>query len=353
MMGQGSPSSKSGLAIHMYAFGKSMEDEAMQNADGDFLLVPQRGELVITTECGVLEVPPRHIAVIPRGIVFKVALKKPEGSHEASDNDGGVGEEDGAVGYILETFKGHFELPSLGPIGSNGLANPRDFEYPVASFDRGYADVKSYTLYNKFGGEMFRSSRAGTPFNVVAWHGNYAPYRYDLEKFCCVNSVTFDHPDPSIYTVLTVKSDTPGTATADFVIFPPRWMVMEGTFRPPWYHRNTMTEFMGMVYGKYDAKEGFRAGGCSLHSCMTPHGPDAPTFDKASNAQLKPEYFDGGLAFMFETSVTMRVNKDAMGAPWRDKDYFKCWEGIPPAEIGKEEEEEKEEQGKNKRPRHK
>ena len=218
----------------------------------------------------------------------------------------------------------------LGPIGSNGLANPRDFEAPTAAFDPSPVGVPNtpWKLYNKFGGKLFETSRDGTPFNVVAWHGNYAPYRYDLMKFCCMNSVTFDHPDPSIYTVLTAKSDEPGTATADFVIFPPRWMVMDG-FRPPWYHRNCMSEFMGMVYGKYDAKEGFQAGGASLHSCMTPHGPDAATFNKASTAELTPQFFDGGLAFMFETSCMITLSKKALAAEHRDVEYFRCWQGIP------------------------
>jgi homogentisate 1,2-dioxygenase len=311
MAGTGSPQTKSGLCIQMYTANKSMEGEAMYNSDGDYLIVPQQGTLVITTEMGVLEVPPRHICVIPRGIVFSVAVS------EASR------------GYILELFKGHFELPDLGPIGSNGLANPRDFEAPVAAYDAENGVSKTWKLFNKFGGSLFTTTRTGTPFNVVAWHGNYVPYRYDLEKFCCMNSVTFDHPDPSIYTVLTAKSDDPGTASCDFVIFPPRWMVMENTFRPPWYHRNCMSEFMGMVYGKYDAKEGFQAGGASLHSCMTPHGPDAATFHGASNAELKPHKFDGGLAFMFETNVMLNIAKTALDAEHRDKEYFKCWEGIP------------------------
>ncbi len=317
MAGTGSPTSKEGLAIHMYAFNKSMTTSCMYNSDGDYLIVPQLGALHIQTEHGHLFVPPRFICIIPRGVVFKVCL------HGATQGRG----------YILETFKGHFELPDLGPIGSNGLANPRDFEYPVAAYDDD--SETPWVLYNKFGGKTFVTTRTGTPFNVVGWHGNYAPCRYDLEKFCCMNSVTFDHPDPSIYTVLTCPSDTPGTATADFVIFPPRWMVMEDTFRPPWYHRNCMSELMGMIYGKYDAKVGFQPGGVSLHSCMTPHGPDAPTFAKASEVDLKPEKFEAGLAFMFETNVMLSVSKKMLDANHRDKDYFKCWEGIPRSFKGK------------------
>jgi homogentisate 1,2-dioxygenase len=313
MAGHGDPKSKTGLGIHMYSCNKSMEKEAFYNSDGDMLIVPQFGTLNIQTECGHIEVPPKHICVIPRGIAFKVIL---EPNSEAR-------------GYVLEIFKGHFALPELGPIGSNGLANARDFEYPVAAYDVDEVEGDEWRLINKFGGELFETERRGTPFNVVGWHGNYAPYRYDLMKFCCINSVTFDHPDPSIFTVLTVKGDEPGTATADFVIFPPRWMVVEKTFRPPWYHRNCMSEFMGMIYGKYDAKEGFAAGGASLHSCMTPHGPDLATFNGASNADLKPHKFDAGLAFMFETNVMLSLSQKALSAKHRDVDYFKCWEGIP------------------------
>jgi len=239
--GHGDPKSKSGLAVHMYAADKGMGKSCIYNSDGDFLIVPQQGTLDVKTEHGNISVPPKHICVIPRGVVFAVDL------------------EEKSRGYILEVFKGHFDLPDLGPIGSNGLANPRDFEIPTATYDDD--SESNWVMYNKFGGSMFSTTRKGTPFNVVAWHGNYAPFRYDLTKFCCINSVTFDHPDPSIYTVLTVAGDEVGTATADFVVFPPRWMVMENTFRPPWYHRNCMSEYMGMIHGKYDAKEGFRAGG--------------------------------------------------------------------------------------------
>mmetsp|Transcript_19344 Transcript_19344/g.35930 ORF Transcript_19344/g.35930 Transcript_19344/m.35930 type:complete len:450 (+) Transcript_19344:45-1394(+) len=324
--GEGDPKSKQGLAIHMYACNRSMVNEAMYNSDGDYLIVPEMGRLVVQTELGFLEVGPRFICVIPRGVVFRVEV------------------EGGCRGYVLEVFKGHFDLPDLGPIGSNGLANARDFEYPVAAYDEvenveGKTKEEKYNwkLINKFGGLMFSTERCGTPFNVVAWHGNYSPYRYNLEKFCCINSVTFDHPDPSIYTVLTCKGDEVGTATADFVIFPERWMVMENTFRPPWYHRNCMSEFMGMIWGKYDAKEGFQAGGASLHSCMTPHGPDYKTFKGASECELKPHKFDKGLAFMFETNVILNISEKALAAEHRDVNYFKCWEGIPNAFQGKKE----------------
>ncbi len=231
---------KQGLAVHMYACNVSMGDVAFYNSDGDFLIVPQEGALSLQTEMGKLHVKPREIVVIPRGIRFRVEVEGP------------------SRGYILEVFQGHFQLPDLGPIGANGLANARDFLYPVAS----YEDVeRPFKVFAKFGGKIFSSDLGHSPFDVVAWHGNYSPYKYDLERYNTMNSVSFDHPDPSIYTVLTVPSDTPGVAVCDFVIFPPRWMVMEKTFRPPYYHRNCMSEFMGMIWGKYDAKVSVGWGG--------------------------------------------------------------------------------------------
>lgn len=320
MAGNGDPTLKVGLAIHMYTANASMTDKAFSNADGDLLVVPDTGRLTLQTELGVLEVAPKEIAVLPRGLRFSVAVDGP------------------ARGYVLELYQGHFELPNLGPIGSNGLANPRDFLTPKASFEdrevpapaaTAAAGTGGYVVLSKFGGRLFRATMDHSPFDVVAWHGNYVPFKYDLTRFCCMNSVTYDHPDPSIYTVLTAPSDTPGVAVADFVIFPPRWMVMEETFRPPWYHRNCMSEFMGMVYGKYDAKEGFMPGGASLHSCMSAHGPDAATHAKASAEDLKPVKFDAGLAFMFESTYMLKLTTHAMDAPWRDRNYLQCWGGLP------------------------
>jgi len=311
MAGCGSPENKEGLAIHTYNVNESMKDKAFSNADGDFLIIPQIGTLQVQTELGELIVAPCEICVVPRGVRFAVHL---------------VPGTLAGRGYVLELYQGHFELPNLGPIGANGLASARDFLSPVARFeDRECA----FTVVNKFGGQLWQCTMGHSPFDVVAWHGNYTPYKYDLRNFCCINSVTFDHPDPSIYTVLTAPSPEDGTAVCDFVIFPPRWMVMERTFRPPYYHRNCMTEFMGMVWGKYDAKEGFRPGGASLHSCMTPHGPDAATFAKASSVDQKPVWFDSGLAFMFETNALLRLTPYALEAPHRDTDYQACWEGCP------------------------
>lgn len=311
MSGAGEAGS-TGLAIYTYLATKGMGHRAMYNSDGDMLIVPQAGVLRIKTEMGLIVAEPCEIVVIQRGIKFSIDIDSP------------------ARGYVLEVFGGHFTLPDLGPIGANGLANARDFLTPRACFED--TEEQDYSLVNKFSGEWFVSSGNHSPFNVVAWHGNYAPYKYDLRKFCCMNSVTYDHPDPSIYTVLTCASAEPGTALADFVIFPPRWMVMEGTFRPPYFHRNCMSEYMGMVYGEYDAKAGgFVPGGSSLHVSMTAHGPDAGTFEKASD-DSKPQVpvkFDGGLAFMFETCCTLKVSATALQSPLRDSAYADCWKNLP------------------------
>ncbi|KAJ9528270.1 hypothetical protein QJQ45_014238, partial [Haematococcus lacustris] len=249
----------------------------------------------------------------------------------------GPGRSPGARGYILEVFAGHFQLPDLGPIGSNGLAAARDFQSPVAWFED--RPVAEYTVQHKFEGQLFSATQTFSPYNVVAWHGNYVPCKYDLKKFCPLNTVAFDHADPSIFTVLTVPSSTPGVAVADFVIFPPRWIVAQNTFRPPYYHRNVMSEFMGLISGEYEAKRdgGFLPGGASLHACMTPHGPDTLTFENAIlESNEEPKHLGPALAFMFETSYTPRVTPTALSSPTIDRSYYKCWMGLkshftPPA----------------------
>lgn len=304
-----------GMGALIYRANKSMERRALINADGEMLLVPQQGRLLVTTEMGILAVAPGEIALIPRGIAFKVAL--PDGPSR---------------GYICENYGAFFRLPELGPIGSNGLANARDFLAPVASMEKidgGYQVIK------KFGGKFWESRQDSTPFNVAAWHGNLAPLKYDTKNFMTIGSISFDHPDPSIFTVLTSPSDTPGTANCDFVIFPPRWLVMEDTFRPPWYHRNLMSEFMGLVYGQYDAKpEGFKPGGASLHNSFVPHGPDEESFAKATSNTLAPHKLDGTLAFMFESRYSFNptasalLSKAAGGA--LDETYINCWQQLVP-----------------------
>ena len=315
----GDAEAQTGVAAHIYLATRSMQRRAFANADGEMLVVPQQGRLRIVTEMGVLEVRPGEIALLPRGVAFKVELL------------------DGASrGYVCENYGAHFRLPELGPIGSNGLANARDFQVPVAAFeadtpkDTAFEDsVGDYEVIKKFGGHLWRATMKQSPFNVVAWHGNLAPLKYDTANFMAIGSISFDHPDPSIFTVLTSPSDTPGTANCDFVIFPPRWLVMEDTFRPPWYHRNVMSEFMGLVYGQYDAKpEGFKPGGASLHNAMVPHGPDAEAFERASGAELAPHKLDHTLAFMFESRCKFIPTEFARASPQLDLRYADCWAGL-------------------------
>lgn len=304
----GDVEAQSGMAAHLALVNRSMGRRAFVNADGEMLLVPQEGALRLVTELGVLEVKPGEIALLPRGIAFKVEVQGPTRL------------------YVCENYGAPFRLPELGPIGSNGLANPRDFLAPVAAFED---ETGPYEIVKKYGGALWRNEQAGTPFNVVAWHGNLCPLKYDTANFMTIGSISFDHPDPSIFTVLTSPSDTPGTANCDFVIFPPRWMVAEDTFRPPWYHRNLMSEFMGLVYGQYDAKpEGFKPGGMSLHNGMVPHGPDAEAFEKASTAPLAPHKLDNTLAFMFESRWRFRPTAFALQEAPLDAAYAQCWAGL-------------------------
>ncbi|KFH45438.1 Homogentisate 1,2-dioxygenase-like protein [Hapsidospora chrysogenum ATCC 11550] len=301
--GAGDPVVKQGLGMFVYAAGRSMDDKsAFYSADGDLLIVAQEGDLDIRTEFGWLLVRPMEIAVIPRGVKYQVHL--PSGP---------------VRGYALELYQGHFVLPELGPIGSNGLANPRDFQPPVACFSEDCGATASegggrYTVTVKFNNALFQTEQAHTPFDVVAWHGNYYPFKYDLGRFNTIGTISYDHPDPSIFTVLSAPSSVAGTAVADFVIFPPRWLVGEDTFRPPYYHRNTMSEFMGLIKGGYDAKRGgsggFVPGGASLHNVMSGHGPDAASHEGAREAELKPvKVGEGSCAFMFESSLMMGVSE--------------------------------------------
>ncbi|MBH9577493.1 homogentisate 1,2-dioxygenase [Inhella proteolytica] len=305
----GDPDAGVGIAVHLYVADRAMGRRAMVNADGEMLIVPQQGVLQIRTEFGCLAVEPGEIAVVPRGVAFKV------------DVDGPV------RGYVCENHGAAFRLPELGPIGSNGLANPRDFLVPVAAFEDA---AGPYEIVKKQDNHFWCSEQAHSPFNVVAWHGNLYAYKYDTRLFNTINTVSFDHCDPSIFTVLTSPSDTPGWANADFVIFPPRWMVAENTFRPPWYHRNVMSEFMGLVYGQYDAKpEGFKPGGASLHNAYVPHGPDTDAFAGASAADLKPHKLDHTLAFMFETRLRLRPTPFALGGgAMLESNYDQCWAGL-------------------------
>jgi len=303
----GGAAAQTGLAAHLVLCNTSMQ-RALINADGEMLLVPQQGALTITTELGLLHVAPGEIAVLPRGMAFKIGVDGPTRL------------------YACENYGAPFRLPELGPIGSNGLANARDFLAPVAAFE---ADSPPTDIVKKYDGRLWAARAASSPFNVVAWHGNLVPCKYDTARFMTIGSISFDHPDPSIFTVLTSPSDTPGVANCDFVIFPPRWLVAEDTFRPPWYHRNVMSEFMGLVHGVYDAKpEGFRPGGMSLHNSMVPHGPDGEAFDQASKATLAPHKLENTLAFMFESRWCFRPTAWAMQGGALDGAYAGCWAGL-------------------------
>jgi homogentisate 1,2-dioxygenase len=305
----GDVNTQTGMAAHVYTATASMEDDYFYNADGELMVVPQHGAIRFFTEFGRIEIGPGDIAIIPRGVKFKVELM-----------DGP------ARGYICENYGAKFTLPDRGPIGANCLANPRDFKTPVAAYEDKSARCR---LTVKWCGNFHQTGIDHSPLDVVAWHGNYAPYKYDLRTFSPVGALLFDHPDPSIFTVLTSPSGEAGIANIDFVIFPERWQVAEHTFRPPWYHMNIMSEFMGLIYGKYDAKEtGFVPGGISLHNCMLPHGPDKEAFDKASEVELRPVKLADTLAFMFETRYPQHLTEYAAHSPALQNDYVECWDGL-------------------------
>lgn len=308
--GNGHPDEQSGVGINLYVANRSMHDRYFYNADAEMLIVPQQGRLRLSTELGLIDMEPCEIAVIPRGVRVRVELL-----------------EAFARGYMLENFGAALRPPELGPIGSNGLANARDFQIPVAWYEDKEGECE---LIAKFTGGFWRTTLSHSPLDVVAWHGTHAPYKYDLRRFNTIGSISYDHPDPCIFTVLTSPSDTPGAANMDFAIFPPRILAMENTFRPPWFHRNIASEFMGLIQGVYDAKaDGFSPGGASLHNCMSPHGPDAPTFEKASNADLsKADYLRDTMAFMFETRRVIRPTEQALCAATLQSNYDDVWSGI-------------------------
>jgi len=310
MGGQGDPGAMTGCAIHLYAANASMRDRFFYDADGELLVVPQQGRLRVATEMGVLEVAPLEVLVIPRGVRFTVTL--PDGE---------------ARGYVCENYGAPFRLPDLGPIGSNGLSNPRDWLAPRAAYEDREGDFR---LVAKFLGNLWEAPIDHSPLDVVAWHGNLTPMKYDLRRFNTIGSISYDHPDPSIFLVLQSPSDTPGVDTIDFVIFPPRVLAMQDTFRPPWFHRNFASEFMGLIHGAYDAKaEGFSPGGASLHNCMTGHGPDAETFAKASAADTsKPDYIANTMAFMFETPAVIHPTRFALETAQLQHEYYRCWQGL-------------------------
>jgi homogentisate 1,2-dioxygenase len=305
----GNVNTQIGMASHVYLVNASMADDYFYSADSELLVVPQEGQLRFHTELGVLNVEPKEMAIIPRGLVYRVELLSGP-----------------ARGFVCENYGQKFQLPARGPIGANCLANPRDFKAPVAAFED--REVAS-TVTIKWCGQFHKTEIEQSPLDVVAWHGNYAPIKYDLRTYCPVGAVLFDHPDPSIYTVLTAPSGVEGTANIDFVLFRERWAVSENTFRPPWYHKNIMSELMGNIYGVYDAKpEGFVPGGISLHNMMLPHGPDRDAFEGASSAELEPKKLENTMSFMFETRFPQHLTSfAATEAPMQDN-YVDCWTSL-------------------------
>ena len=312
----GAAAGQTGIGIHLYGANRAMARRCLVDADGELLIVPQAGDITVRTECGLLDCAPGEIVVVPRGMRFAV---DPHGT---------------ARGYVCENYGANLRLPERGPVGSDGFANTRDFLAPVAAYED---DDRPHEILCRFGGRLYRAEMDHNPFDVVAWTGNAVPYKYDLRRFNVLGSISYDHPDPSIFTVLTAPSDTPGVANIDFVIFPPRWLVAEDTFRPPWYHRNVMSEFMGLIYGQYDArKSGFEPGAMTLHNSFVAHGPDAEVFAAASNAALAPQKLDDTLAFMFETRFPLEITRWALESPQLQTDYRACWSGLdrlftPPA----------------------
>jgi len=307
---------QTGMAAHLYFITESMVDDYVYNADGELLIVPQSGSIEIFTELGLIALSPCEIAVVPRGMKFKVVLP------------GGP-----ARGYVCENYGAKFTMPERGPIGANCLANPRDFKTPVAVYEEKETPCR---LFVKWCGQFHVTEIGHSPLDVVAWHGNFAPYKYDLRTFSPVGAILFDHPDPSIFTVLTAPSGEAGTANVDLVIFPERWLVAEHSFRPPWYHMNVMSEFMGLIHGRYDAKaEGFLPGGMSLHNCMLPHGPDVDAYEKGTKADLQPVKLTDTMAFMFETRYPQQLTQYAAQLPALQDNYAACWQGLEKRFTGK------------------
>ena len=298
-----------GMAAHVYLVTAPMKNDYFYNADGELLVVPQLNGLMFFTEFGRITVEPGEICVIPRGVKFRVELP------------GGP-----ARGYVCENYGAKFTLPERGPIGANCLANARDFKTPCAAFEDKEEPCR---LWVKWCGSFNVAELGHSPLDVVAWHGNYAPYKYDLRHYAPVGALLFDHPDPSIFSVLTAPSETAGTANVDFVIFPERWLVAAHSFRPPWSHMNIMSEFMGLIYGVYEARpKGFIPGGMSLHNCMLPHGPDQRAYEQATQAELQPVKISKSLAFMFETRFPQHLTRYAAELATLEADYADCWTGL-------------------------
>ena len=307
--GNGDPAQQSGAAVHLFAANQSMRDRFFYDAAGELVIVPQLGRLTLHTELGVLDLQPGEICIVPRGIKFRVEL--PDGS---------------ARGYVCENYGQHLRLPDLGPIGTSGLANARDFVAPVAAFEDREGDFR---IVAKFGGGLWEAEIDHSPLDIVAWRGNYVPFKYDLNRFQCINTVTFDHPDPSIYCVLASPTAVHGVPNVEIGCFPPRWSVAEHTFRPPPFHRNVASEFLGLISGQYIGKgEGFAPGSASLHNCMSGHGPDAEAYDRGASAELKPQFLADTMVFLFETRLPICPTRFALETDLLERDYYTHWQGL-------------------------
>ncbi|RSL87550.1 hypothetical protein CDV31_016235 [Fusarium ambrosium] len=320
--GNGSPTDKTGVAIWLFHVNKDMPPQTVfSSQDGEALIVPQTGALDIQTEYGKLLVRQQEIAVIPRGIKYRVTL--PEGKE--------------ARGYVLELYQGHFRLPELGIIGSIGLANPRDFQVPTASFDgkiesQGDTQVAvandgrgEWTIISRLDTKLWFATQDSTPFDVAGWQGTLYPYKYDVRRFNYIGNLNYDHADPSVFVVLTSQSygKEPGTAVVDFAAVGEHWHPAQHTLRVPWYHRNTASEFVFPIIAEQDPKsrlntsDTFGPWGAWLNANMVTHGSNEQEYAewqaKDTLTPMKLQDF-GVTSAIIETEATLLLTDWAFEA---------------------------------------
>ena len=314
--GAGDPCAKTGFAIHQYAASVDMVRRAAANLDGDLLVVPQEGALRVQTELGWLLVSPGEILILPRGIRFRVEL--PDGR---------------ARGFVGELFNGHYRLPERGLVGANGLADERHFRAPVASFE----DLEApYEIVHKQGGDLWRTTVNASPFDVVAWHGRYAPFKFDLMDFNAYWGANWDHSDPSILTVLTSPHDDHGRNAVDFAVFRGRWDATQDTFRPPYMHRNSAVEFNAVIKSPR-TKGAYRPGAVTYTPYLMPHGVSVSGYEAAvgqsdEHANEPRRSSDDELWIQFESTYLLRVMPWILDSPQRDRAYTGQFEGFRKAE---------------------
>lgn len=253
LCGAGDARLRTGYALHRYAATRSMESRAFYSADGDLLILPERGAFTLLTELGALAVAPGSLAIVPRGLAFSILLH-----------------DEPIRGYVAEPFGGGFRLPERGPVGANGLADARHFHAPAAWHEDRLAP--GFTLVAKLGGALHAAPLDHTPFDVAGWFGNHVPYVYDLADFSPVGNTLLDHGDPSIYCVLSAPN-------LDLIVFPPRWDATAHTFRPPYFHRNTIAEINGIL--RDDEHHAPFVPGCVfITPPLTPHGVGGRTVER-------------------------------------------------------------------------